>query len=112
MYNLILNLAFFGSFGVIVYLLARTLPRVSDSGEPLHTASWFDRLLTKLPLKEIDARLTISLEKTLRRMKVLVMRVDNFITGHLKRIRTTAKRSEEKAENSGLFEKLNDGTKE
>ncbi len=87
MYNLLLNLIMFASLGVVIYLMARAVPRVNDAGEPAHAAGKIDRLLSRLPLGKIDAKLGALGEKTLRKLKVVLMRLDNLLTYRLNRMK-------------------------
>lgn len=99
MYNLILQLATFSSLAVIVYLMARAVPRVKDDGAPAHAPGAFDRLLSKLPLEAMDARLNSASEKVLRKLKVFVMKVDNLLNQYLKRVRKSGSEKRDR----GLF---------
>ncbi|MBI4119392.1 MAG: hypothetical protein HY456_00920 [Parcubacteria group bacterium] len=91
MYNFILQTVIFLSFGVIVYLVARALPRVS--GEDTHQPpkpSLLDSILMPVTLERADAFLNAILEKILRRLKILVMKADNFVTGRLGALKSSS----------------------
>lgn len=75
---------------VVVYMLAKALPRVSDDEEVRRGPNFFDRLMAKLPLSTIDARLNTSLAKLLRKFRVVVMKVDNFINDRLGKLNKKA----------------------
>ena len=88
MYNFILQLFIVLSLGVIVYLLARTVPRITDeSGVSKPTTGGFDKLVSKIPLAKIDAALDSFLLKFLRKTKVLTMKVDNLLNIYLNKLR-------------------------
>ncbi len=89
MYNLILQLFLFSSLGTIIFLFARAVPRVTDEKEAVHPASFFDKILTRLPLATIDNAVNAFFEKTLRKSKVVVLKLDNIITGYLGRLKKT-----------------------
>ena len=110
MYDFLLQIILFGSLGVIVYLMARAVPRVLESGEPMHNAGRFDRMLSKLPLREIDSRLNGYLEKFLRRIKVFIMRFNNLVDSKLNRLLKMNDRGEKVGDN--LFGKGNGDKKE
>ncbi len=81
----ILEFVFFIAFGAIVFLFVRKLPYVSDisSEEPstrktFFKAEWID---------EVDRKLIVLLSKWLRKMKLLVMRLDNYVSRHIERIK-------------------------
>jgi hypothetical protein len=77
---LFLNILLVGA-GIIIWLLIRALPRVSEEGDG--TRGWFDRWLTsKLPGK-IDAFTSTLWVRTLRRFKVFVLRLENGINQKL-----------------------------
>lgn len=76
------------SLGIIVYLFARALPRVaSNHPEDLQPLGGFDRFISRLPLEKIDRGLHSFFEKALRKMRIVLMKVDNYINSHLKNIK-------------------------
>lgn len=80
MYEFILQFVIFSSLGVMIYLLARGLARAGEVPAAVHHSSgWFDRLLTRLPLPRIDATLNAFFEKLLRRVRLVTLRIDNWI---------------------------------
>ena len=90
MYDFILQTSIIFSLGVIIYLIARGVPRVSQTGMPLVNQGAFDRFVSKLPLARIDAAMNSFLEKFLRKSKVLVMKIDNLINGWINKVRKPA----------------------
>lgn len=86
MYNFILQIIVFSSLGLVIYLMARALPRVSDSGAPPRGPGFFDRLMSRLPMAKIDENINSFFAKFLRRSKVVVMKIDNFINHRLGRL--------------------------
>ncbi len=80
MYDLILQLALMVSFAAIVYTIALGIPKVGDvDAKP----SRIRLLIAKLPLHHLDEAISQSKDKVLRRVKIIVMKVDNFISSHL-----------------------------
>jgi hypothetical protein len=79
MANLILELVIMVSLAVIVYLMAAAVPRVEEKEEGENKSP-----RTTLPLDKLDNFFIKVKDKFLRRTKVLVMRVDNFISRQLK----------------------------
>src|SRR3989344_8522147 len=71
------------SAGVMLYLVVRALPR---GGEDPAAARMniFDRWRNSPIPEKIDAQMNAFLTKFLRRLKVWVMKFDNFITDRLK----------------------------
>ena len=112
MYSLILQLILFSSLGIILYLMARALPRLDERKEVVHASGWFDRMLTRLPLAKVDAGVNSFLEKMLRKMKVIVLKVDNALNQYLNRVRRgNAKKAMAPEEKPQLFPLLTE-TKE
>ncbi len=83
MYNFVLQIIVFSSLGLIIFLMARALPRVSDAAEPPRGPNFFDKLMAKLPMAKIDEGINSFLAKFLRKSKVVVMKIDNFINHRL-----------------------------
>ena len=76
---LFLELVILISLAVIVYLMAAAVPRVEE--KPLKEG---EVRRSSLPLDKLDNFLIRMKDKLLRRTKVLVMKVDNFISKQLK----------------------------
>ena len=66
------------SLAVVVYLMAIAVPRVEDSEEKKGNNGE-----TSIPLDKLDAILGRTKNKVLRRLKVFVMKTDNFISRQL-----------------------------
>ncbi len=86
MYDYIVQIALFGSLAVIVYLFARALPRI-DRPDHVRTANAFDRALAKLPIGKMDSAVNSFFERILRKMRVVIMKIDNFVNGYLNRLK-------------------------
>ena len=86
MYNLVLQIIVFTSLGSVIYMMVSALPRVSDVVAPPRGPGFFDRLMSKLPMAKIDERINAFFAKFLRRLKVVVMKIDNFINHRLGRL--------------------------
>ncbi len=86
MFSFILEIIIFVSLSVIVYLLARTLPRIDDSAitkDPLEFRThWLMAYLEKF-----DEWLKIFFEKFLRRVKVWILKLDNVVSERLSRFK-------------------------
>jgi len=108
MYDFLLQITLFSSFGVIVYVMARAVPRVNDAGEPVHTKGVIDRMLSRLPLEVADERLHTAFEKILRRIRVTVLRVDNSINERLEKLRKKSGKNGAMEANAHLFEKVSE----
>lgn len=86
MYNFVLQILAFSSLGVVVYLLARAIPRVGDEPAAPRGPSIIDRLLKKIPAAKIDEQLNTFSAKSLRKIRLILMKVDNFIIHKLGKI--------------------------
>jgi len=87
MYDFILQTSIVLSLGVIIYLIARAVPRITESGTALPRQNTFDRFISRLPLTEIDSAFNSFLEKFLRKAKVLIMKIDNLITNWIGKVK-------------------------
>jgi len=93
------------SLGTLIYLLARVVPRVSETEIQAVSASDFlDQWIKKLPLEKMDAWLSSQFEKFLRKFKVVVLKLDNLLTKHLQSLKPPA----QNAAKPTLFEKKED----
>ncbi len=82
MTSFILQILVFVSLGLIVYLLVKAAPRVGN--EPLpKQVNPFDKLMAKVPMAKIDENINSFLSKFLRKSKVVIMKIDNFINHRL-----------------------------
>jgi len=78
MYELILQIILMTSLSVVVYLMAIAVPRVEETEESTNGNG-----STSLPLDKLDALLNKAKDKVLRRLRVVVMKTDNFISRQL-----------------------------
>ncbi len=83
MYDLFIQTTLIASLGVIVYLVAVATPRVQDSDEDLTKTNFKARFGEIIQLDRLDTWLNTAKDKGLRRLKVVVMKVDNFISKRL-----------------------------
>lgn len=88
MYSFLTNIIMLVSLAVMIYLLARALPRVSDADHNTVThTSAFDKLMDRLPMERLDTALSSFLEKFLRKLKLIVLKIDNVINNYLAQIK-------------------------
>lgn len=79
-------------FGGIVYLIARGVPRIDDTlrEESKNKIDHkIDHWFSKIPIEKFDVALSNFLEKFLRRIRIGLLRMDNFLVKHLNRVKTT-----------------------
>jgi len=104
MYHFTLQLFFIGSASLVVYMFVRALPRVADIHEPPTIYDYFDAWMAKFPLHQLDGRLNMLLFKFLKRVRVVVMKIDNHLIRHLERVRQNGKQTESPVQK--LFDKV------
>ena len=111
MYDFVLQLITFSSLAFIVYLLGRALPRVTDTEEAALRRGRLERLIDKIPLQKIDAYISTLSEKSLRRIKVLVLKFDNFLTHRLHRLKRNGSNLHGAEKTTSLFERKDEEEK-
>lgn len=72
------------SLGTILYLVARSLPRIGE--EPTTKQNMFERWVSSEMPEKFDAAFNNFLLKFLRKLKLVLLKADNSITRHLKKI--------------------------
>ncbi len=102
MYEFILQLLVFSSLSFAVYVLARALPRVTSEEDRAAASGRLDRIVAKIPFHKIDVQLTSFLEKLLRRVRLLLLKFDNFLSHHVRRLRAS-KEGQTNDKRSNLF---------
>lgn len=105
MYNFILQIIIMASLGTLIYLIARAVPRIENLEESFQKlpVGKLDRLINLIPLDKIDITLSTLTEKMLRKIKLNLMRWDNLMAGHLKKIKKTNGNGFTKEEKPTLF---------
>ncbi len=83
MYDLFIQTTLIASLGVIVYMVAVATPRVQDSDEDLARTNFKARFGEIIQLDRLDTWLNAAKDKGLRRLKVVMMKIDNFISKRL-----------------------------
>jgi len=96
-YNFILQICLMVGFGGMVYIIARGTPRIDDRLEE-KGKNKLDRWFSKIPIEKIDITLSNFLEKFLRRLRVCLLRMDNFLVGHLNKIKSATQSNNKKSD--------------
>lgn len=86
MSDFIIEIILFSSLGVIIFLIGRAVPRLGE--EEIKSEKKLSRFFKSLPIHEFDAALAGFLEKNLRKIRVLLLRVDNGMSGFLQKIKS------------------------
>lgn len=87
MYDFILQTILILSLTVITFLFARALPRVEEESAGPGHADLLDHWLGRLPLEKMDAFVNSLFSKSLRRLRVIVLKLDNLIHGWLQKVK-------------------------
>ncbi len=73
------------SLGTMLYLVARSLPRVEEeeiSGKP----GFIDKLSSSEIPEKLDAAFNSFIAKSLRKTKVVLLKIENFVNDKLKKV--------------------------
>ncbi len=87
MIQFILTTVLMASLGTMLYLVARSLPRVEEeeiSGKP----GFLDKLSSSEIPEKLDAAFNNFIAKSLRKTKVVLLKIENFVNDKLKKVST------------------------
>ena len=73
-------------FSTVLYLMVRALPRMEE--EPTGQHGFLDRWAHSEIPEKVDAAINTFLLKFLRKVKVVVLKLDNTLARHLQKIKT------------------------
>lgn len=79
----------FLALGTILFLIVRSLPRIGEDPAVREITIWEKLLASEIP-ERIDATVTSVMAKFLRRIKVVVLRLDNRITKFLEKSKSVS----------------------
>jgi len=88
MFAFILTNTFFISLAGLILLVTRAMPRVEE--DQVKRQGILDKLAASELPEKIDAILGSTMFKFFRRLKVFIMRLDNFVNSEIKRFSKTA----------------------
>jgi len=111
-YNFILEISLLISLGAMIYLVARVLPRVGDDVGDSHRKSRIDTLIEAIPLHKVDAAFSGLVEKTLRRVRLILMKLDTILGRHLHRVRNLSREHKSLTEEKQTLFTTNGNSKE
>lgn len=84
MFQFILTNIFMISLGTVLYLVSRSLPRLGEEEVP-QKQGVLERLVTSEIPEKVDALLGTYSGKFVRKLKIYLLRLDNYLTEKLKR---------------------------
>ncbi|MBI4094716.1 MAG: hypothetical protein HY435_00795 [Candidatus Liptonbacteria bacterium] len=101
-FEFIVAALFLLSWGTIVYLLVRSLPKVQEE-EAGPKQRFIDRLAKSEIPEKVDMAVNAFLSKSLRRTKVALLKVDNFLTQRIKKLTVENGRADSAKDYKSIF---------
>lgn len=96
MYSLIPQIFLLVGFGIILWLVIKNLPKIKD--EDIKKNIQFseprikkEKIVQKIPIEKIDAKVNSFLEKFLRRFRIILMKIDTYLQKHLETLKSHSK---------------------
>lgn len=108
MFNLITSIIILCCLGAIIFILARKIPKIQPQKEPLEFFPEEKRFFGH-SLEELDIKLNKFFERSLRRLRVLTMKCENFLSRHLMDLKEKSSKPENKNGISEVLEEKNNG---
>lgn len=90
------------SLGTILYIVARSLPRIEENESRPQKETFLDRLVMSEIPHRIDTAVNTYTGKLFRKLKISLMRLDNYLTKKLKRMSAEGNGNGKKIDFSGL----------
>jgi hypothetical protein len=89
-YNFLLQIIMMAALAAAVYIFSRAIPRIDDEAMAASPKEglWWERTMKRIPLNKIDDSFDNFMEKTLRKVKIVLMKADNLVTGKLKGLKS------------------------
>lgn len=75
------------SLSTLLYLMARALPRIAEEPAEADKRNFLDRWAHSPIPEKVDIALNGFLLKFLRKLKVLVLKIDNALSRHLQKVK-------------------------
>ena len=92
----------FISIGTILYVIVRALPRIDEESRPPLKRTVLERWITSEIPDKLDEVASSIMEKTFRKLKVFLLRLDNAISRRLQKMKPDANGNGKKFDFSGL----------
>jgi len=90
MFSLIVQIALMASLAVIVYMLARALPRVVEESVEQEPQNAMDRFVRRIPLEKLDIAIQNFFINLLRKTRLLVSKFDNLLNEYIRSLKKTS----------------------
>jgi len=96
MFSLIPQIILLLCFGLIIWLVIKNLPKVKDEKEnhiieKSVVSEKRGRLIRKISIEKIDAKVNSFLEKAIRRSRIILMKIDTYLQRHLNTLKSHSK---------------------
>ena len=88
MFQFIVIIIFMFALGTTLYLVVRALPRIDERRAAHSPTTMLERWITSEMPEKIDRTVNAFFGKFIRRLKIVLMRIDNVLTERLKKIKT------------------------
>ena len=90
MFSLIVQIALMASLAVIVYMLARALPRAVEESVEQEPQNALDRFVRRIPLEKLDIAIQNFFINLLRKTRLLVSKFDNLLNEYIRSLKKTS----------------------
>ena len=90
MLSFIVQIALMASLAVIVYMLARALPRIVEESVDQDPQNALDRFVRRIPLEKLDVAIQNFFIKILRKTRLLVSKFDNLLNEYIRSLKKTS----------------------
>lgn len=100
MADFILQLIIFVSFGIIIYVAARVLPRIPEEEGTSEPSKNF---LSTIAAHKVDLAIASFLEKALRRTRLTVLRFDNTLNSYIGKVKSHTANGNGNGKQKSLF---------
>ena len=100
MTDFIIQIILFFSFGIIVYVAASALPRLSEGDE---SETFSRNLFPSIQTHKIDLAVASFLEKTLRKTRLSLLRFDNTLNEYIGKVKAHTAGSSPNGKQKTLF---------
>lgn len=109
MLTYILELIFFISVGLVTYLLLMGLPAIEGMGDEKKTRTKTSALQERFT-RVADERFAVGTIKILRRIRVLVLKIDNTVVRNLDKVKEKAGEQNNKEERAHILKEMDEQT--
>ncbi|MDD5430666.1 MAG: hypothetical protein PHP03_00330 [Candidatus Pacebacteria bacterium] len=92
MYDFILQIFVMSSLAIMIYMVARNIPRVSEVNISSGRKNRVSELFERIPWHKFDAFVNSMSEKSLRKLKLFLLKADNSVNRQLKKFKSSGEK--------------------